>query len=239
MSGATLPSRTDPETLLEVCRILEPAGGADVEWISETLGIGVRQVRETVDYGVKLGFLATVGETIENASGAAIATAKDRGRDVAPIAFRRAVEHYRPYREALVTLFREDRSEPVLGEPCLTRETISTTLGHVTGTDVTDREALLFTRTMAAAGLGTFLHGRKGYSTRVQLSDEFRPFAEWLSGSRSNEAGGTGRRSTHRRETRGSKTVTVSVELEVTDEPDEELVGLMRELSAVLDGSRR
>lgn len=181
MSSPDLPSRAKPEALHTLCCHLRSVDGAQKTDLYSEIDIDQRQIRAAVDYGVKLGFLTVDDNFVQNTSrGSGLGYARNIDSDSAQTVFREAVESYEPYRDTLLRLHVEESVEEVNGNPAVKQNSFKAKAEASTGKEHSDREINLLIKTAQAAGLGTFVTGRKGFETRLKLSEQYKEFLSEL-----------------------------------------------------------
>jgi hypothetical protein len=171
MASTTPPHRAAPETLLNLCLSLKD-GPLNKSKLSSMLGIDRRKLNKTIDYGRQLEFLSSdQGEIKVVGKGNALSYAGNSDSNDATRIFYDAVEGFTPYRTVLVRIFNENKTEEIRGRTSITREAVEEELRIVFEFDGKNRTvedaANTYLKTLAAAGLGEYKQGRKGYSTRL------------------------------------------------------------------------
>lgn len=181
MSSAELPSRAKPEALHSICRHLRGTGGIEKQDLYEELDIDRRQIRASVDFGAKLGFLNVEGEIINlDEFGIGLSFPESIDSDGVKTVFQDAVERYEPYREAFLWIAAQELVEDIKEEPCIPQSAFKMAVEKSVDQEVTRRELNLLIKTAQAAGLGEFITGRKGLETRLRLSAEYERFMQRL-----------------------------------------------------------
>jgi hypothetical protein len=171
MASTTPPHRAAPETLLNLCLSLKD-GPLNKSKLSSALGVNRRKLNKAIDYGRQLKFLSSDQEEIEVVGkGNALSYAGNSNSGDVTRVFYDAVEEFTPYRTVLVRIFNEDKTEEIRGRTSITREAVEEELRIVFEFDGKNRTvedaANTYLKTLAAAGLGEYKQGRKGYSTRL------------------------------------------------------------------------
>lgn len=179
MASVDLPSRAKPEALHTLCRYLRTSEGIKKTDLYNKIDIDQRQIRASLDYGTKLGFLTIEDNYIENTgrgSGLGYAVGSDAAQEV----FQEAIESYEPYRETFLRLHARDVVEDVNGNAAIKQNAFKAKAEASTGTEPSDRQINLLIKTAQAGGLGKFITGRKGFETRLEVSDEYQAFVDTL-----------------------------------------------------------
>lgn len=181
MGSSELPSRAKPEALHQVCRYLRGSGPVEKTDLYNEMEIDSRQIRSAIDYGAKLGFLKREDDTLDlNDRGRVISYNESLDESAVERVFREAIESYEPYREAFLRIHAEDLVEEVNGEPCVKQSAFKSCVKKSTGMDPSNRQINLLIKTGQAAGLGTFMTGRKGLETRLKTSSQLEEFMQKL-----------------------------------------------------------
>ncbi|WP_132058301.1 hypothetical protein [Halorussus amylolyticus] len=181
MASVELPSRAKPEALHSLCNHLRDVNGSQKNDLYSQLDIDQRQVRASINYGVKLGFLTVEDGHVQNTGrGSGISYSENIGDESVRKAFREAIEFYEPYRDTLLRIHAGDLVEKVNGNPAIKQSVFKEKAEASTGEEHTDREINLLIKTAQAAGLGKFITGRKGFETRLEVSDQHEKFISKL-----------------------------------------------------------
>lgn len=181
MTSTDFPSRAKPEALHALCRHLRSVDGAQKTDLYSEIDIDQRQIRAAVDYGAKLGFLTIEDDFVQNTSrGSGLGYAGNIDSDSAQTVFREAIESYEPYRDTLVRLYAAESVEEVNGNPAIKQKSFKAKAEASTGEEPSDREINLLIKTAQAAGLGKFVTGRKGFETRLKVSEQYEEFLSEL-----------------------------------------------------------
>lgn len=179
MASVELPNRAKPEALHTLCRHLHSVSGSDKTDLYDELDIDQRQIRASISYGAKLGFLTVEDDHIQNTDrGSGISYSENIEDKPVQTAFREAIEYYEPYRDTLLRIHAGNLVDPVNGNPAIKQSVFKEKAEASTGGDHSDREINLLIKTAQAAGLGEFVTGRKGFETRLEVSDDYGEFIE-------------------------------------------------------------
>lgn len=138
-----------------------------------------KTLRRTLQYGVLLGFLKEEEDQFEltsRGSGLAYSPQFDEQEAVRDI-FQEAIESYKPYREAIAGAYASGKIDDVNDDRAITQDSFREVLQKSAGKEVEDRKVNVLIKTAQAAGLGEYKHGRRGYQTRLTLSDEYESYA--------------------------------------------------------------
>jgi hypothetical protein len=182
MTEADLPHRAKPELLHEISRLIRENGRMGKSEIYSRIDENQKTVRRTLQYGVLLGFLEEDEDMFEltsRGSGLAYSPQFDGQESVHDI-FQEAIESYRPYREAIAGAYASDKIDDVNDVRAVTQDSFREELQKSVRAEVEDREVNVLIKTAQAAGLGEYKAGRRGYQTRLTLSDEYEPYATAL-----------------------------------------------------------
>ncbi|MCJ0618475.1 hypothetical protein JZX76_02725 [Haloarcula hispanica] len=181
MASVELPSRAKPEALHSLCRHLHDVSGSEKTDLYDLLDIDQRQIRAAINYGVKLGFLAAEDDYIQNTDrGSGISYSENIEEKPVQMAFREAIEYYEPYRDTLLRIHAGNLVEKINDNPAIKQSAFKEKAEASTGDDHSDREINLLIKTAQAAGLGKFVTGRKGFETRLEVSDDYGEFISEL-----------------------------------------------------------
>jgi len=181
MASVELPSRAKPEALHELCRHLHQVSGSEKTGLYDQLEIDQRQIRACIDYGAKLGFLTVEDDHVQNTDrGSGISYSEHVDDKPVQTAFREAIEFYEPYRDTLQRIHAENLVEKIKDNPAVKQSVFKAKAEASTGDEHTDREINLLIKTAQAAGLGEFITGRKGFETRLEVSDQYGEFVNEL-----------------------------------------------------------
>jgi len=151
--------------------------------IYDSIDENQKTLRRTLLYGVTLGFLEQEGDVFRLTRGAGSGLAwQDEFGDKKAIKelFRGAIERYEPYRDAIAGVYAASKVDDLKGNPAVVQESFGEELRESVEGEVKGREINVLIKTADAAGLGKYVAGRRGYQTRLELSDEFEPFASRL-----------------------------------------------------------
>lgn len=182
MSETDLPSRAKPESLHAVCLYIRSNGQQSKADLYESLSIDRRQIRASIEYGATLGFLTSDGKTVSvTQNGHTLGYTESIESETAKSLFRDAIEDYAPYRDALLWVKENRDTEQIKSDPCITQSAFSAAIKAITGKTYKNRVINLLIKTCVAAGLGTFITGRKGLETRLRLFDKYNKFVDYLS----------------------------------------------------------
>lgn len=181
MASVEIPSRAKPEALHQLCKHLRGAGAVENTTLYEEMEIDRRQIRASIDYGSKLGFLETDGDIVTLADrGQVISYNESMEESAVQDVFREAIESYEPYREALLRVHNRDSVEEISGDPCILQSTFKESIQQSTGDTHSNREINLLIKTLEAAGFGEFITGRRGKETRLKVDGDIDEFLEHL-----------------------------------------------------------
>jgi hypothetical protein len=181
MTSVELPNRAKPEALHTLCRHLREVNGSEKTDIYNELEVDQRQIRAAVDYGAKLGFLTVEDGYVENTGrGSGISYPESVENESVKEVFREAIGFYQPYRDTLLRIHAGNLVDSVNGNAAIKQSVFKEKAEASTGGDHSDREINLLIKTAQAAGLGEFVTGRKGFETRLEVSDEYAEFINEL-----------------------------------------------------------
>ncbi|QCC60325.1 hypothetical protein NP511_18425 [Natrinema thermotolerans] len=181
MASVELPSRAKPKALHTLCRHLHEVSGSEKIELYDQLDIDQRQVRSAINYGAKLGFLTVEDDYIQNTNrGSGISYSENIDEKPVQTAFQEAIEFYEPYRDTLLRIHAGNLVEKINGNPAIKQSTFKEKAEASTGDEHTDREINLLIKTAQASGIGEFVTGRKGFETRLEVSDQYGAFIEEL-----------------------------------------------------------
>lgn len=181
MASTELPSRAKPEALHSLCRHLHEVSGSKKTDLYDQLGIDQRQIRAAINYGAKLGFLTAEDDYIQNTErGSGISYSENIEEKPVQTAFREAIEYYKPYRDTLLRIHAGNLVEKINDNPAIKQSDLKQKAVASTGDEHSDREINLLIKTAQAAGLGKFVTGRKGFETRLKISDDYGEFINEL-----------------------------------------------------------
>jgi hypothetical protein len=181
MASVELPSRAKPEALHSLCRHLHEVSGSEKTDLYDQLDIDQRQIRAAINYGAKLGFLTAEDGYIQNTDrGSGISYSENIEDKPVQTAFREAIEFYEPYRDTLLRIHAGNLVEKINDNPAIKQSVFKQKAEASTGDDHSDREINLLIKTAQAAGLGDFVTGRKGFETRLEVSDDYGEFINEL-----------------------------------------------------------
>jgi len=181
MASVELPSRAKPEALHTLCRHLHDVSGSEKTDLYDQLDIDQRQIRAAINYGAKLGFLTAEDDYIQNTDrGSGISYSENIEDKPVQTAFREAIEYYEPYRDTLLRIHAGNLVEKINSNPAIKQSVFKEKAEASTGDEHTDREINLLIKTAQAAGLGEFVTGRKGFETRLEVSDDYGEFINEL-----------------------------------------------------------
>lgn len=226
-----LPSRADPALLIQLCQMLTDEGPLATNSLQTRLDSGDRTLHETVEYGEKLGFVSEHDGELKPSTEIMIeASAEDSDWSVER-AFRRGIEQYEPYRTVIETISTNEPLPEVLAKQSIKKEITQEALEDAIESTVTERAVLLLLKTLHHAGLGSFVHGRKGYPTRVEVTDDFDQYCRTVITSRGQEAIQTARSGAPDSEL---DSITFSVEVDVSTSSPEEVAALVSRIQSVL-----
>jgi hypothetical protein len=181
MASVELPSRAKPEALHTLCRHLHDVSGSEKTDLYDQLDIDQRQIRAAINYGAKLGFLTAEDDYIQNTDrGSGISYSENTEEKPVQAAFREAIEYYEPYRDTLLRIHAGNLVEKINDNPAIKQSVFREKAEASTGEEHSDREINLLIKTAQAAGLGKFVTGRKGFETRLEVSDDYGEFINEL-----------------------------------------------------------
>jgi hypothetical protein len=177
MASVKLPSRAKPEALHSLCRHLHEVSGSEKTDLYDTLNIDQRQIRAAINYGAKLGFMTAEDDYIQNTDrGSGISYSENIEDKPLQTAFREAIEFYEPYRDTILRIHARNKVEKINDNPAIKQSVFREKAEESTGDEHSDREINLLIKTAQAAGLGEFVTGRKGFETRLEVSDDYGEF---------------------------------------------------------------
>jgi hypothetical protein len=185
MTEAELPHRAKPELLHEISRLIRQNGQMGKSEIYDSIDQNRKTVRRTLQYGVLLGFLKEEDDQfklIDRGNGLSYNPQFD-GQEAVMDTFREAIEEYQPYREAIAGVYALDKIDDVKDVQAVTQDSFREELQKSVRAEVQDREVNVLIKTAQAAGLGDYKAGRRGYQTRLNVSEEFEPYAASLAES--------------------------------------------------------
>lgn len=182
MPEVDLPQRAKPELLHVICRLAREGRGINKSEVYDSIDANQKTLRKTLQYGVTLGFLEEEDEQYDLTSrGSGISYSSSfKGQEPVESAFREAIEDYPPYRAAIAGAYAEGRITTVKDNRAIEQDEFREFLKRSTDNKVQDRKVNLLIKTAEAAGLGEYVTGRRGYSSRLVLNGEFEEFASRL-----------------------------------------------------------
>ncbi|UVE50541.1 hypothetical protein KU306_01135 [Haloferax larsenii] len=181
MTSVELPSRAKPEVLHAVCGHLRQFDGSKKQNLYDEMKTDQRQIRAALDYGAKLGFLTVEdGFATNTGRGSGLSYARNIEDESSQTVFQEAIESYDAYRDTLLRIHAEDLVEDVKDKPAIKQSSFKQKAEESTGDSHADRAINLLIKTCQAAGLGKFVTGRKGFETRLEISDEYDEFINKL-----------------------------------------------------------
>lgn len=183
MEDKDLPQRAKPESLYSICRFSKGKEEVRSSEVYSSIDDNKRTLRRTLGYGDLLGFLERDGGEFtltSRGSGLGYQPSFEKNSAVHEL-FREAIEDYKPYRETLLKAYEQQVEATVLGNRVLEQSSLKRLAEEITGQEVENREINLLIKTADAAGLGTFKAGKKGYETRLVLSEDYESFLSSLS----------------------------------------------------------
>ncbi|WP_142856388.1 hypothetical protein [Salinigranum halophilum] len=182
MTSAGLPHRAKPELLHEITRLIRESGRMGRSEIYDRFDENQKTVRRTLHYGVLLGFLEEDDDVFGLTSpGSGLAySPKFEGQESVEGIFREAIEDYEPYREAIAGAYASGKIDVIKDVPAVSQDSFREELQKSVRAEVEDREVNVLIKTAQAAGLGEYKAGRRGYQTRLALSDDFESYASEL-----------------------------------------------------------
>lgn len=182
MTEADLPHRAKPELLHEISRFVRESGQMGKSEIYNRIDENRKTVRRTIQYGVLLGFFNQNDDQFDLTSrGSGLAYSPQfEGQEAVQEIFQEAIESYKPYREAIAGAYASDKINDVNEVQAITQDSFREELEKSVGSEVEDREVNVLIKTAQAAGLGDYKAGRRGYQTRLAISDQYEPYAAAL-----------------------------------------------------------
>lgn len=192
MGDDSFPRRTHPEALSDVCKALRRNKATRSElYEDEELDIDESTLRRTISYGETLGFLVEDEDGV-SVTGPGHVLAYNELTD-AEDAFYDALMDFEQYEDTIESIILADDFDETLGNPCLLRSTAEEHLKQVYGQNHSDSTwvsgARTYLRTLSASGLGEYKRGRKGYNTRLVLSERFEDLREQILSNAGSEGG--------------------------------------------------
>jgi len=177
-----LPYRAKPEILHRICKLTRARDIVTKGEVYDNIEENEKTIRRTLAYAVQLGFLEQDGEAFELTSrGAGISYANSfSGNEAVIESFREAIAEFQPYREALMRTYLEDQQTTIKDIPAIPQSVLKRNLSISTDNDVEDREVNVLIKTAEAASLGEYRAGRRGYETRLVISDGYGEYLDEL-----------------------------------------------------------
>lgn len=226
-----LPSRADPALLTQLCHMLVDEGPIAPNSLQKRFDSGDRTLHETVEYGERLGFVSERDGELKPSIEIRIESSAEDSDWSVERAFRRGIVQYEPYRTVIETISTNEPLPEVLAKQSITKEITQEALEDAIESTVTERAILLLLKTLQHAGLGSFVHGRKGYPTRVEVTDDFDQYCRTVIAGRGQEDVETARSGALDSEL---DSITVSVEVDVSTNSPEEAAALVSRIQSVL-----
>ena len=226
-----LPSRADPALLITLCQILTDEGPSTTNSLQTRVDSGDRTLHETVEYGERLGFVSEREGELKLSIEIRIESSAEDSDWSVERAFRRGIVQYEPYRTVIETICTNEPLPEVLAKQSITKEFTQEALEDAIESTVTERAVLLLLKTLHHAGLGSFVHGRKGYPTRVEVTDDFDQYCRTVIAGRGQEDVQTARSGAFDSEV---DSITISVEVDVSTKSPEEVAALVSRIQSVL-----
>lgn len=182
MSTEVLPNRAKPQALHEICRFIRGKGEVSKSDVYSSIDENQKTLRRTLQYGVTLGFLEQDGERFKltNRGSGISYSSSFEGQEPILEGFREGIEDFGPYRDAILRIYDGDLTTTVNDSRVIEQDTFREVLEESVGEGVEGREVNVLIKTADAAGLGEYKAGRRGYQTRLVLSDSFEIFASEL-----------------------------------------------------------
>ncbi|SEL88159.1 AAA family ATPase [Haloferax larsenii] len=166
------PTRGGPDALLELVQELSEGGTHSNEDITESLNVSKRKVQGTTQYARALGFVEERedGYVLTDAGYELAFTSEEP--DIETL-FQESVRQYPSYRHIIqATLAVLNDEAESIDSPTIRKE-LRTTFGFRENKDATLRDAInTLLKTLESAGLGEYIIGRGGASTRLEVSSE-------------------------------------------------------------------
>lgn len=168
------PTEGDPEKLLTVCELLRE-GGLSRDDLYDEMQYRKRLVSDNIRYGILLGFLEESEKSIETTRRGVEASYNQDSPEELAVQFRDGIKSYPLYFELLQEISDGQQTSQdtlVLTKPKVLKA-LRTSFG-MEGSESTLTEAsTTFLKTLEVAGLGEYVVGRRGKTTRLEAVDQF------------------------------------------------------------------
>jgi hypothetical protein len=177
-----LPHRAKPPLLHRIAKFLRNNDeAAEKSEIYDAFEENQKTIRRTMLYGVELGFLEQEGDVFRLTKfGYSLSGPTNFDDETVRGEFREAIERFDPYHETFLVAYDRGITEEVLGDEVLTQSALKEITSQLLDGTVENREINVLIKTAEAAGLGEYRAGKKGYESRLIISDRYGSFMTGL-----------------------------------------------------------
>jgi len=249
--SSRLPQRAKPEVVYNICRAMKDEDEFSREAVYQATPGKTRDLRRAITLALHLGFFRELDDDTfqitKRGTGLGYQSSFDDNDTVSDL-FREGIEDFELYRDIFVRTHDSDSISEVIGDDCVTQSVFRDAAEAVIGEEVDDREINLLIKTADAAGLGEYRAGKRGYETRLILTDDYESFVARLSEEYAASAVTVDRASETEQsdqiqdENTGASdassdtgSVTITVELEVGDRTGDEIAAIVDEIRRATD----
>jgi hypothetical protein len=179
MSFDSAPGDASVENLLELCEILRE-GNLAREDLYEAVDQSETLVRDSIRYGVGLGFLEESEEGVSTTSRGIEASYNQENSEALAEQFQAGLRGYRLYNVVLEELVENGvaQREEITKSDVL--QVFRTSVGLEGSENTLGPAATTLINTLETAGLGNYIVGRGGKETRLELDEDFESLTEQI-----------------------------------------------------------
>lgn len=166
------PTRSDPETLLELLDVLSKGGTHATSELSDSLEVSKRHIQYSTQYGKALGFVEETEDGYElTESGYELSFVSEESEKTELL--RNGIKNYPSYKHIIqASLSEMGENANSIDSPTIKKE-LRTTFGFRDNSDSTLRNAInTLLKSLESAGFGQYVRGSGNNPTRLETSPE-------------------------------------------------------------------